>query len=76
LFVYSEHKIGVKWEMTLKRLVKLVCFSAIVLLAYIIPYTVLSGFSKLWGAYLFWVVLTFIAVVFMWFELSSWREET
>lgn len=71
MFVYSEHKIGVKWEMTLKRLVKLVCFSAIVLLAYIIPYTVLSGFSKLWGAYLFWVVLTFIAVVFMWFELSS-----
>ena len=61
--------------MTLKGLVKLVCFLAIVLLAYIIPYTVLSGFPRLWGAYLFWAVLTLVAVAFMWFELSGWREE-
>jgi len=62
--------------MALKKTVKIVCFLVIILLAYIIPYTVLSSLPKLWGAYLFWVVLTLIAVAFMCSELSGWREES
>jgi hypothetical protein len=53
--------------------VKLLVFLVIVVLAYVIPYTVLTDVPRLWGAYLFWSALTIVAVVFMCFELSGWR---
>ena len=60
--------------MTLKNLAKIIGFLAIIVLAYVVPFTVLTGLPRFWGAYLFWAILTIVAVVFMCFELSGWRE--
>jgi len=44
----------------------------LVALDFIIPYTVLKDIPSLWGAYLFWVVITIIAIVSAVLYMRRW----
>jgi hypothetical protein len=47
---------------------------ALLILAYVIPYTLLRG-SKGWELYTFWTLLSIIALVASWVGVRSWRRE-
>ncbi|MGF1471149.1 MAG: hypothetical protein ACFB50_05310 [Rubrobacteraceae bacterium] len=46
----------------------------LVLLAYVVPYTVLSGVDAWYGAFLFWVVFGALAIAVIALITSSWRD--
>jgi hypothetical protein len=47
---------------------------ALLILAYVIPYTLLRG-SKGWELYTFWTLLSIIALIASWVSVGSWRRE-
>lgn len=47
---------------------------ALVILAYVVPYTVLSGVDAWYGAFLFWVVFGALAIAVISVITSSWRD--
>jgi hypothetical protein len=47
---------------------------ALLILAYVIPYTLLRG-SKGWELYTFWTLLSIIALIASWVGVRSWRQE-
>ena len=46
---------------------------ALLILAYVIPYTLLRG-SKGWELYTFWTLLSIIALIASWVGVRSWRQ--
>lgn len=38
-------------------------FALWILLSYVLPYTILADVKKIYGAYLFWVIITLIVIV-------------
>ena len=47
---------------------------ALVVLAYVVPYTVLSGVDAWYGAFLFWTVFGFLAIGVIALITSSWKD--
>jgi len=47
---------------------------ALLILAYVIPYTLLRG-SKGWELYTFWTLLSIVALIASWVGVRSWRQE-
>jgi len=47
---------------------------ALLILAYVIPYTLLRG-SKGWELYTLWTLLSIIALIASWVGVRSWRQE-
>jgi len=56
------------------RLLWLGWFVALLALAYVVPYTVLADFPRIYGAYLFWAVLALVAIVSMFSLISRWED--
>ena len=46
----------------------------LVLLAYVVPYTLLSGVDAWYGSFLFWTVFGLAAIVVVWAMTRSWRD--
>ncbi len=49
-------------------------FGFLLLLDYTLPYTVLSGVSKFYGAFLFWNLFAIAAVTSMFVLLWKWKD--
>jgi len=58
----------------MKRLPSLLGFLAILLLAYLLPYTILRSENLAWLTYPFWCIDTLIAIAFMFYIMSKWRD--
>ncbi len=46
----------------------------LVLLAYVVPYTVLSRVDTWYGSFLFWTVFGLVVIVAIWAMTRSWRD--
>lgn len=46
----------------------------LVLLAYVVPYTLLSGVDRWYGSFLFWTVFGLVAIAAIWAMTRSWRD--
>ncbi len=46
----------------------------LVMLAYVLPYTVLSGVDRWYGSFLFWTVFGLAAIVVIWAMTRNWRD--
>ncbi len=46
-----------------------------ILLAYVLPYTVLSDTAKWYGSFLVWILLTAVVIVFNVFFTRDWGEK-
>ena len=49
-------------------------FVAIIVLTFVVPYTILKDVASLWGAYAFWTLLTAITIALACVFMSRWRE--
>jgi len=49
-------------------------FAIIIVLTFVIPYTVLKDVASLWGAYTFWTLLTAITIALVCLLMRGWRE--
>lgn len=49
-------------------------FIILVLLAYVVPFTVLSGVQKVYGAFLFWTLFAVAAIGCMIMITGNWRD--
>jgi len=50
-----------------------------VLLAFLavgVPYLFLRDIESFYGSYLYWIVLTFLTMVVIWWRVSKWGEES
>lgn len=50
------------------------CILGLLALAYIIPYTILSN-PRGWGLYVFWTLLSIMALILAWVGVRYWRGE-
>jgi cyanate permease len=46
----------------------------LVLLAYLVPYTLLSRVDAWYGSFLFWMVFGLVAIAAIWAMTRSWRD--
>ena len=47
----------------------------IVLLAFILPYTVLANVTKWYGSFLLWIALAFITIIMNYFLTKNWGKK-
>ncbi|RLL47789.1 hypothetical protein D8M04_00470 [Oceanobacillus piezotolerans] len=47
----------------------------IVLLAYVLPYTVFTNIEKWYGSFLLWIILTVIVIIITYFFTKDWGNE-
>jgi len=52
----------------------LAVFLIIVILNFIVPYTVLEDVASFYGSYSFWAVLTVVTIALGFIYMRSWRE--
>jgi hypothetical protein len=46
---------------------------AIIVLTFVVPYTILKDVASLWGAYAFWTLLTAITIALVCAFMSKWK---
>ncbi len=46
----------------------------LVVLAYVVPYTLLSGVDRWYGSFLFWTAFGLAAIAAVWAMTRSWRD--
>jgi len=51
-----------------------VIFVIIVVLDFVVPYTVLRDVASFYGAYTFWAILTAITIILGYLYMRGWRE--
>ncbi|MBP1933814.1 glucan phosphoethanolaminetransferase (alkaline phosphatase superfamily) [Ammoniphilus resinae] len=52
----------------------LIICGLLILLAYIIPYTILTDVAKWYGSFLLWVLLGFVIILFNIIFTKDWRS--
>lgn len=57
-----------------RHIVWVIWFSIMILCSYLLPYTVLIHVPKMYGAYLFWIVLTLVVIVSAGARTAPWRD--
>jgi cell division protein FtsW (lipid II flippase) len=57
-----------------RHVVWFIWFTFMILCSYLIPYTVLKHVPKMYGAYLFWVVITLVVIVSASVLTVPWRD--
>jgi uncharacterized membrane protein YhhN len=57
-----------------KRWAWILWFGILLFLDYTLPYTVLSGVSKVYGAFLFWNLFALVAIASIGILLWKWRD--
>jgi hypothetical protein len=62
------------FPMKKKRWYWILWFSFLLLLDYTVPYTVLSGVNKVYGAFLFWNLFALTAIASIFVLLWKWRN--
>ena len=58
----------------MKRPLSILAFAVILLLAYIIPYTILQAESLAWLTYPFWCADALAAIALMFYLTRRWRD--
>ena len=48
-------------------------FAVIIVLTFVVPYTILKDVASLWGAYAFWTLLTAITIALVCVFMFRWR---
>jgi len=48
-------------------------FATIIVLTFVVPYTILKDVASLWGAYTFWTLLTAITIALVCVFMFRWR---
>lgn len=48
--------------------------SVLVVLAYLVPYTLLSGVDRWYGSFLFWTVFGLATIAVIWAMTRGWRD--
>ncbi|MEM4700265.1 MAG: hypothetical protein QXT74_04870 [Candidatus Nezhaarchaeales archaeon] len=56
-----------------RRRLVLLWFAALLVLNYVVPYALLSGYQRLAGAYLFWTLVTLAAALSCFVLMRRWR---
>lgn len=46
----------------------------LVVLAYVVPYTILSGVDVWYGSFLFWTAFGLASIAAIWTMTASWRD--
>ncbi len=46
----------------------------LVMLAYLVPYTLLSGVDRWYGSFLFWTAFGLATIAAIWMMTRSWRD--
>jgi|GEM_PF-1855853 hypothetical protein len=59
-----DRRVRVLWALT---------FATIIVLTFVVPYTILKDVASLWGAYTFWTLLTAITIALVCVFMSRWR---
>lgn len=57
-------RVRVLWALT---------FATIIVLTFVVPYTILKDVASLWGAYTFWTLLTAITIALVCVFMLRWR---
>jgi hypothetical protein len=57
-------RVRVLWALT---------FATIIVLTFVVPYTILKDVASLWGAYAFWTLLTAITIALVCVFMLRWR---
>ncbi|MEM1524778.1 MAG: hypothetical protein QW372_00915 [Nitrososphaerales archaeon] len=52
----------------------LILFLIIVIIDFLIPYTILKDIASFYASYMFWTILTIVTIILGYVYLSSWRE--
>ncbi|MGQ9473027.1 MAG: hypothetical protein ACUVQZ_01570 [Candidatus Caldatribacteriaceae bacterium] len=50
-------------------------YLGLVFLAYLVPFTVLSRITSVWGSFFFWVVFALFSVGLLMKIMSFWKDE-
>ncbi|RLI04634.1 hypothetical protein DRO26_04210 [Candidatus Bathyarchaeota archaeon] len=59
----------------MRKLFLTVWFTFLILLDYLVPYTILQGYNKITGLYVFWPLLTLVVAVSCFWLMTGWREK-
>lgn len=46
----------------------------LVILAYVVPYTLLSGVDRWYGSFFFWTVFGLVTIAVIWAMTRGWRD--
>ncbi|WP_366923322.1 hypothetical protein MFMK1_000192 [Metallumcola ferriviriculae] len=49
-------------------------FLALVILGYVVPFTLLTSVAKVYGAFLFWAAFAIVAVIAVGILTAGWRD--
>ncbi len=41
-----------------------------------VPYLFLKNIESFYGSYIYWIVLTFLTMIVIWWRVSKWGEES
>lgn len=63
-----------KLPFTKRQVIWFSWFSFMILCSYLIPYTVLTQVATMYGAYLFWVMVTLVVILSAMARTVPWRE--
>ncbi|RLF07510.1 MAG: hypothetical protein DRJ60_02505 [Thermoprotei archaeon] len=69
-FLFESERI----RRNMKRALIILSFLIVLLLAYLVPYTILRSESLAWLTYPFWCIDTLIAIALMFYITSKWRD--
>jgi len=53
----------------------IILYIALVLSAYIVPYTVLSGAERLSGSFLYWTIFGLVCITLLFIMMGKWKNE-
>jgi len=71
LIYFLFELVGIRRKM--KSWLVITCFIALLLLAYLVPYTILRSPELTWFTYLFWCIDALAAIALMFYVMRSWR---
>lgn len=57
----------------MKNRLVIICFMVLLLLAYVVPYTILRSPELVWFTYLFWCIDALAAIALMFYAMRGWR---
>jgi len=50
-------------------------YFVLVFLAYVIPFTLLSGVTRISGSFLFWVIFAVFSLILLFKMMGTWNDE-
>jgi len=50
-------------------------YLGLVFLAYLVPFTLLSGVKRISGSFLFWVIFALLSLILLFKMMGTWNDE-